>query len=359
MPPISFCSFWLILDFIFSTIHRGLYSAISYTHFVFPLMVVRGKESENNVIISIVVPVYNESGNLNELTSRLRNVLSQVGMDWEVLFIDDGSVDNSWEIIRQINQEDSRIRGIRLSRNFGQQAALTAGFQLASGEVVIPMDADLQDPSELIPMMLQKWQEGYQVVYAIRQGRKEGWFRNWSAGVFYRLLNRVADIKVALDSGDFCLLDRQVVEAINQLPEYRRFQRGLRSWVGFKQIGIPFDRDARFQGKSKYRLRDLLELALDGFFCMSKAPFRLVLYLGLIIVILGSLGFIGVVIMKTSSGISLIGTLSIMAVICIIGGIILVSLGIVGEYLHRIFEEVRKRPIYIIQEKLLESTNQD
>ena len=307
--------------------------------------------------ISVVVPVYNESDNLVELTSQLRTVLSKVDADWEVLFIDDGSEDNSWEIIKQFHQEDSRIRGIRLSRNFGQQVALTAGSQHAIGEVVIPMDADLQDPPELIPAMLKKWQEGYQVVYAIRQGRKEGWFRNWSAGLFYRLLNRVTDIKVAIDSGDFCLLDRQVVEAMNRLPESRRFHRGLRSWVGFKQIGIPFDRDIRFQGKSKYRFRDLMKLALDGFFCLSNPPFRLVAYTGIAIAVLGLLGACAAVILKIVSGILFLGALSIATVICIIGGIVVVCLGMMGEYLQRIFEEVRGRPAYIVRERLSDSTD--
>ena len=221
------------------------------------------------------------------------------------------------------------------------------------------MDADLQDPPELIPSMLKKWQEGYQVVYAVRQGRKEGWFRKWSAGLFYRLLNRVTDVKVALDSGDFCLLDRQVVKAMNQLPESRRFHRGLRSWVGFKQIGIPFDRDIRFQGKSKYRYQDLLELALDGFFCLSKAPFRFITYLGCDIVILGVLGIIAAVFFRAVSESSFFGYFIILTAIFIIGGVLLVSLGVMGETIYRMFEEVRGRPAYIIRERLSDSTDKD
>ncbi len=304
------------------------------------------------MLISVVVPLYNEADNLPELTDRLRKVLDGCDSDWEVILIDDGSQDGSWDFIESVHRKDPRFQGIQLTRNFGQQPALMAGLRHAGGDVVIPMDADLQDPPEVIGKLIEKWQEGFQVVYAIRQHRKEGWLRNWSAGMFYRILQRFTHVKIAIDSGDFCLLDRQVVDVLCRFTEQHPFLRGLRSWVGFRQTGVTFDRGMRFKGGSKYSIRGLMKLAFDGIFALSGTPVRFVTYLGMIVVILSIMGVVwsiwGVSTADSNGNISLFA----ITLLLLIGGVQLMVLGVIGEFVHRIFDEVRGRPIYIIGKTL-------
>ncbi len=304
------------------------------------------------MLISVVVPLYNEADNLPELTDRLRTVLDGCDSDWEVILVDDGSQDGSWEFIESVHREDSRFQGIQLSRNFGQQPALMAGLRHTNGDVVIPMDADLQDPPEVIENLIEKWKEGFQVVYAIRQHRKEGWLRNWSAGMFYRILQRFTDVKIAMDSGDFCLLDRQVVDVLCRFTEQHPFLRGLRSWVGFRQTGVTFDRGIRFKGGSKYSIRGLMRLAFDGIFALSGNPVRFALYLGMIVVILGILGVAWSIFTVSTADSN--GNISLFAIalLTLIGGVQLMVLGVIGEFIHRIFHQVRGRPIYIIGKTL-------
>ena len=302
--------------------------------------------------ISIVIPAFNEAPNLMEVAARLRHVLDGITAEWEIIFVDDGSSDDSWTIISQLHQQSANFRGIRLARNFGQQAAITAGLRHARGNVVIPMDADLQDPPELIPQLLEKWKDGFRIVYAVRQIRHEGWFKKWSAKIFYRLLNRITDIDIALDSGDFCLLDRKVVDAINNLPERHRFIRGLRSWVGFRQTGIVHDRGKRHQGKSKYNIRRLFRLALDGIFSLSVAPLRAVCYLGAIFTIAGLIGAVWALIKAITTSTAFPGYSIAVILLLVIGGIQLIALGIIGEYMYRIFDQAKGRPSYIIQDTL-------
>jgi len=307
------------------------------------------------LLISIVIPVCNESPNLDEIAQRLQKVLSGTKCDWEVVFVDDGSTDDSWQIIIRLHQANPNFRGVRLARNFGQQAAISAGLRHARGDAVIPMDADLQDPPELIPSLLEKWKEGNQVVYTRWKHRKEGFYKKLTASLFYRFLDRIADVRINLDSSDFCLMDRQVVDAINRLPERRPFVRGLRSWVGFRHVGIVTDRGSRRGGQSKYGFRKLANLALDGIFAFSLTPVRFALYIGAISALLGAVGLIGVLLAIMGGSNFAPEYAAIVSLILILGGLQLACIGIIGEFVGRIFDQVKGRPPYVIQQTLPES----
>jgi glycosyltransferase involved in cell wall biosynthesis len=304
------------------------------------------------VLISIVIPVCNESSNLNEISSRLQKILSETGHNWEAIFVDDGSTDDSWEIMSRLHKDNPSFRGIRLARNFGQQAAISAGLRHARGDVVIPMDADLQDPPETIPTLLEKWTEGYQVVYSRWRHRKEGIIKRLTAALFYRVLDRIADVNINLDSSDFCLMDRQVVDAINRLPERRPFIRGLRSWVGFRHIGITIDRGSRQQGESKYSFRKLSGLALDGIFSFAITPIRFAIYIGLMCAILGIAGLVWAAVIYIGGADAGHGSIPYAGLILFLGGLQLACIGIIGEFIGRIFDQVKGRPPYVIQETL-------
>ncbi|MGH2756205.1 MAG: glycosyltransferase family 2 protein, partial [Actinomycetota bacterium] len=240
----------------------------------------RGSEdssSRSDPVISVVVPFLNEMDNLSALEERLIPVLEPLGA-FEVIFVDDGSTDQSAEVVLEMRQQNASIKLLRLSRNFGHQAALSAGMDHARGSCVVLMDADLQDPPELLPELLAKWREGYEVVYAVRKKRKESIPKRVAYRSFYRLLRAIAEIEIPLDAGDFCVMDRRVVEAIIGLPERTRFLRGLRTWVGFRQTAVPYDRPARRAGEAKYSARKLMKLALDGLFTLSSAPLRVATY---------------------------------------------------------------------------------
>jgi len=310
---------------------------------------VDGQGGSDPVVVSVVVPAFNESDNLRSLWERLKPVLNELDPG-ELVVVDDGSGDETWKVIVELAAEDRRVRGVRLSRNFGHQAALSAGMAAARGDAVCLMDADLQDPPELLHRLVEEWRNGNQVVYAVRQTRKEALLKRQAYRWFYRVYKQVADIDVPLDSGDFALLDRRVVDELLALPEHNRFLRGLRSWVGYRQIGLPYDRDARHAGTPKYTFRKLIRLALDGLVSFSAAPLRLASIFGVIVAVAGGL-YIGVAIAaRIFFGGVPKGWTSIVAVVLAIGGMQLIVVGVLGEYVARIYDETKARPNFLVAE---------
>lgn len=300
--------------------------------------------------ISVVVPLFNEQENLPFLHKRLLESLDPLEIEPELVYVSDGSTDSTGPLINALVQSDSRVAGVHLSRNFGHQAAVSAGLAHATGDAVIVMDGDLQDPPEVIPRFIDRWREGAEVVYAIRTKRKEGLFKRLAYSVFYRLLHQVGDIGIPLDSGDFSLMDRKVVDALLALPERQRFIRGLRSFVGFRQEGLRYERAGREAGKPKYSMRALVRLAMDGLISFSSAPLNMITYLGLGSCAIALL-LIGWVMARAILGQSPPeGWASTMVVVLFFGSVQLLSLGIIGEYLRRIFLEVKGRPAFLVRE---------
>ena len=303
--------------------------------------------------ISVILPVYNECQTLDKLKERLTPVLeASAGGSFEVLFVDDGSRDGSDRIIDGFHERDPRFKAIHFSRNFGHQAALQAGLDAALGGAVALMDADLQDPPELLEQFIEYWRQGYDVVYAVRKKRKEAPWKRAAYNVFYRTMKAISEIDVPLDAGDFCLMDRRVVDTLVSLRERNRFLRGLRSWVGFKQIGVEFERDARYAGEPKYTLRKLVGLALSGYIGFSAAPLRLATWLGLVSALAGFLVALWAIYTKLAGIYSPRGWVSTIAIIMFIGGAQLLMLGVIGEYLSRVYDEVRGRPLYIARSRV-------
>lgn len=301
---------------------------------------------------SIVIAVYNEEKNLGILHDRLTAVFDKLNELYEVIFIDDSSQDKSLSILKEMAQKDARIKVISLSRNFGHQSAFSAGLDYANGNAVILMDADLQDPPEFIPNLINAWKEGNEIVFAVRKRRQEGLLKKICYRIFYRSLALISEIKVPLDTGDFSLLDKKVVEIIRNMPESKIFIRGLRSWVGFKQKGLEYERAKRFGGKSKYTFKKLLNLAFAGYFNFSSIPLKFASFSGILFSLIGFLGALYIIIMKLAFGIPLAGWTSIMVTMLFLGGIQLLTVGIIGEYISLVFNEVRRRPGYIICEKI-------
>jgi glycosyltransferase involved in cell wall biosynthesis len=304
--------------------------------------------------VSSILPVYNERENLNTLMQRLPPVLdSATDGSFEIVFVDDGSRDGSAEILDSISAADPSVRVIHFSRNFGHQAALQAGLDAATGDAVILMDADLQDPPEVLHQFIEKWRAGYDVVYAVRRKRKENFLKRAAYSIFYRSMKIIAEIDVPLDVGDFCLMDRRVVDMLVTLRERHRFLRGLRSWVGFKQMGIEYQRDARLAGAPKYTLRKLVGLALSGYIGFSSMPLRAAAWLG-VLSAAGGFGLAIWVLLRTliESPSPPQGWASTMSVILFVGGVQLLVLGIIGEYLGRVYDEVRNRPLYVVRSRV-------
>lgn len=307
--------------------------------------------------LSVVLPVFNEAENIPELYGRLCRVLADLEASTgrkgiEILFVNDGSSDASAELIAKLRQQDARVRLISFSRNFGHQAAISAGIDHSSGKAVILMDADLQDPPELLRQMLELWRSGAQVVYTVRHKRKESFFKRSAYFTFYRLLQLVSNIDIPLDSGDFCLMDRQVVDQIKSLPEKHRFLRGLRSWIGFRQVALHYEREERYAGKTKYTLRKLVRLALDGILSFSSFPLRLATYSGLVTSLAGCIYLTYTIGHYLRGGVAPPGWTSLIVLVLLIGGVQLILLGAIGEYIARIYDETKRRPNYIVREFL-------
>lgn len=307
-------------------------------------------------MISIVIPLYNEEENIPQLQSRLVAATASWGIPFEVVLVNDGSSDSTPSLLDELAQNDARFKIIHFSRNFGHQPAISAGIKHAMGDAVIIMDGDLQDPPEILQRFIHKWQEGFDVVYAIRTKRKENIFKKISYATFYRVLRWISDIDIPLDSGDFCLMDRKVVNALNnEMTENIRFVRGLRAFVGFKQVGVAYERDERAAGEVKYTFKKLMGLAIDGLIGFSIFPLRLATYLGFLVAIPSFLAgvffiahrIIGFKILGYSPQ-DTPGIATLAVAIFFLSGIILIILGIIGEYLGRIYIEVKKRPFYII-----------
>ncbi len=301
--------------------------------------------------LSVVIPVYNEEENIIPLLERVKGATSSVKGQIEMIFVNDGSSDSTLPKLLSLSDKDKDIKIINFSRNFGHQMAVSAGLKYAEGDMVAVIDADLQDPPELIPKFIEKINSGYDVVYAIRKKRKESLLMKIAYATYYRLLKGMADINIPLDSGDFCVMRKRVVEAINRLPERNRFIRGLRSWVGFKQTGIEYERAGRFAGKSKYNLKRLFKLAFDGIFSFSYAPFKFMFYLGFFALIFSFLAGIWIIYMKffTSNYNRVPGFATTVMLLVFIGGIQLFTVGLNGEYIKRIYDEIKQRPPFIIE----------
>jgi dolichol-phosphate mannosyltransferase len=302
--------------------------------------------------LTFVIPVFNEAAVLAELRRRVTAVIDDLAIPCEVLLVDDGSDDGSWEAMEEIARVDARFRAVALSRNFGHQVAVTAGLDRARGDAVVILDADLQDPPELVPELLARWREGYEVVYAVRRDRQgETWFKRATARWFYRFVGRLTETDIPADVGDFRLVDRRVVEAVRQMPERSRFLRGMWSWVGFRQIGVPYTRHARHAGETKYPLRRMVRFATDGVVNFSSFPLRLALNLGFFVAAVALLAGFTAIAAKVSGAYAAPGWASVVVVVSFIGGVQLVVLGVMGEYVGRIYEEVKRRPLYLVREE--------
>jgi dolichol-phosphate mannosyltransferase len=303
-------------------------------------------------VYSLIVPIFNEEANITELYRRVSAVMKQLDGEAELLLVDDGSRDRSLSLIQDLRRRDPRVCYLSFARNFGHQIAVTAGLNFARGKAVIVMDADLQDPPELILDMVDQWRQGYHVVYAQRtQRRQESWVKRGFAYVFYRLLTRLADVDIPTDTGDFCLMDRQVVKVLNAMPERNRYIRGLRAWIGFRQTAVQFERDPRFAGEVKYTFRKSLSLGINGLVSFSRVPLRLSTYVGLIAAAIALLMVILVLYWRfLEPGSRLTGFATIAVAIFFLGAVQLISIGILGEYVGRIYEEVKGRPLYTLAE---------
>lgn len=302
-------------------------------------------------MLSIVIPIYNEEEIIPELLSRLKNSSHDWG-EYEIIFVNDGSVDRSCQLLTQASSQENNLRLIEFSRNFGHQIAVSAGLNYAKGDCVAIIDGDLQDPPEMIKDFLAKWREGYKVVYAIRKARKENIFKRMAYNSFYRILRYLAEIEIPLDAGDFCLMDRKVVDVINSMPERNRFVRGLRSWAGFSSVGVEYEREKRFAGEPKYTLRKLIHLALDGMIGFSSVPLKASTYFGFIIAFFSFLIGVLLIVLKLTVGVDAQGWTSIILIIFFMGGVQLIVMGMLGEYIGRIYKEVQHRPLYIVKEKI-------
>lgn len=304
-----------------------------------------------SVTFSIVAPIYNELENIPELYRRVVQVMAELGEAWELVLVDDGSQDGSTECIRELAQKDHHIRPVIFARNFGHQIAVTAGWDYARGEAVVIMDADLQDPPEVIPELVARWREGYEVVYAVRAEREgETWFKKVTAAMFYRIVYRITDVKIPLDTGDFRLIDRKALEVLKAMREHHRFPRGMAAWVGFRQIGVPYKRAARFSGVTKYPFKKMIALALNAITGFSYFPLQLATYFGFLAAGLAIIAIPLVIILRMAGTGAFLGQATTLIAVLFLGGVQLISLGLIGEYIGRIYDEVKGRPLYIVRE---------
>jgi len=314
--------------------------------------------SKKSVKYSVAAPVYNEIEIVEEFYNRVQAVMEAIGEPWELILVDDGSSDGSTEKILELSERDSHVVPVIFARNFGHQIAITAGIDHAKGDAVIILDADLQDPPEVLPELIDRWKEGYEVVYAVRAEREgESWFKRFTASLFYRLIYRITDVKIPLDAGDFRLLDRQAVNTLKTMREKHRFPRGMAAWIGFRQIGVPYKRAARFAGETKYPFRKMLRLALDAVTGFSYFPLQLATYFGFICAGISAIAIPIVVALRLTGSQAFFGQATTLIAVLFLGGVQLISLGIVGEYLGRIYDEVKERPLYIVREQTEKSEN--
>ncbi|MFZ0532554.1 MAG: glycosyltransferase family 2 protein [Anaerolineales bacterium] len=306
---------------------------------------------ENKIHYSVIAPIYNEIGNIPELYCRIKETLDKTGENWELLMVDDGSTDGSTDEIRKLATEDEHVKPIIFARNFGHQIAVTAGLDYSQGQAVVIIDADLQDPPEVILDLIIKWKEGYEIVFAQRSEREgETWFKLLTASVFYRLIYRITDVKIPMDTGDFRLLDRKVVDVMVQMRERHRFLRGMSSWVGFKQIGVGYKRAARYSGVTKYPYKKMLKFASDAITSFSYFPLQMAMYLGFFSAGLSIIAIPIVIILRMVGLHAFIGQATTLIAVLFLGGVQLISLGILGEYIGRLYDEAKGRPLYIIRE---------
>jgi glycosyltransferase involved in cell wall biosynthesis len=308
------------------------------------------KTRDYEPLISLIVPVFNEQDVIEIFLDKTSSVMEQAGLDYEYLFVNDGSTDETLARLIELSAVNPRIRIINLSRNFGKEAGMTAGIDHVRGNVMIPIDVDLQDPPELIPDFVEKWRQGYDIVYGVRSSRDDdSMMKRASAGWFYDLFNRLSAVHIPDNAGDFRLIDERAIEVLRQLPERNRFMKGLFAWVGFHSIGVPYSRPARVAGKTKWNLRKLWNFALDGIFSFSTVPLRVWSYVGVVISCLSFVYASFIVIRTIVLGIDLPGYASLLTVVLFLGGIQLLSLGIMGEYIGRLLIEAKQRPVYIIE----------
>ena len=306
------------------------------------------------MLLSVVVPCFNEEAVLRETHRRLSAVLERLdGLDYEVVYVDDGSRDRTPLVLQQLQAGDRRVRVVRFSRNFGHQIAVTAGVEHARGDAVVLIDADLQDPPEVIPEMVARWREGHDVAYGVRTDRPgESAFKLATAKAFYRGINRLSETPIPLDTGDFRLMDRKVVDALAAMPERDRFVRGMVSWVGFRQVAVPYRRDPRLAGESKYPLLKMVRFALDGVTSFSVQPLRVATWLGFAVSGLALVGILYALGLRLFTSTWVAGWTAMMIAVLFLGGVQLLSLGVIGEYIGRIYGEAKRRPLYLVQERL-------
>jgi len=302
-------------------------------------------------VFSIIAPVYNEICCLDMLYQRIAEVMDRTESEWELVLVDDGSTDGSTEKIRELGKMDPRVRPVIFARNFGHQIAVTAGLDYARGDAVVIIDADLQDPPEVILELIAKWREGYEVVYAQRVEREgETWFKRITASIFYRTIYRITDVKIPLDTGDFRLLDRKVVNILNSMRERHRFLRGMSAWVGFRSIGVPYKRAARFAGSTKYPFKKMVKLALTAITSFSYVPLQIAMWVGFASAGIAILAIPVVIILRLQGSQFFFGQATTLIAVLFLGGVQLISLGILGEYVGRIYDEAKGRPLYIVSE---------
>lgn len=302
-------------------------------------------------VFSIITPIYNEKESLPELYRRVSAVMNGLEESWELILVSDGCLDGSTEMILELAEQDEHIRPVIFARNFGHQIAATAGLDYSRGDAVVIIDGDLQDPPEVIAELVAKWREGYEVVYAVRAEREgESWFKLWTASLFYQLIFRITDVKIPMDTGDFRLMDRKVVAVMNSMREKARFLRGMSAWIGFRQVGVPYKRAARFAGSTKYPFHKMLKLALTAITGFSHVPLQLATYLGFIAAGLAAIFIPIVVIERLTGSQAFFGQASTLVAVLFLGGVQLICLGILGEYIGRIYDEVKGRPLYIVRQ---------
>jgi dolichol-phosphate mannosyltransferase len=313
----------------------------------------------SSVDLSVVAPLLNEEGTVRELHRRLTDVLEPLG-SYEIVLVDDGSSDGTWQILRELAAADPRLRLLRLSRNFGHQVAMTAGLDAARGDAVVLMDGDLQDPPELIAELVARWRDGFDVVYAVRDARPgETRYKLWTARLFYRLIGRMSPVDIPPDAGDFRLLGRPAADALRAMPEQARFLRGMSSWIGFRQVGVGYQRDPRHAGETKYPTRKMVRFAIDAITSFSTTPLRIVGGIGFVLVVFFVGYFAYTLYERFFTDNTVAGWTTVIVLLLLVGGAQLIALGVIGQYIARIYDETKRRPLYVVSEEVDTASGDD